>query len=56
MTVRLTSRGSIAVLVASLCAALAGWVRAAAPDVGTPAQREAGKQLYLKNCSQCHGE
>ena len=26
------------------------------PDVGTEAQRESGKKLYLKNCSQCHGE
>ena len=28
----------------------------AGPDVGTEAQRESGKKLYLKNCSQCHGE
>ena len=27
-----------------------------AQDVGTDAQRESGKVLYLKNCSQCHGE
>ena len=27
-----------------------------APDVGTEAQRESGKQLYLKYCAQCHGE
>jgi mono/diheme cytochrome c family protein len=25
-------------------------------DVGTEAQRESGKQLYLKYCAQCHGE
>jgi mono/diheme cytochrome c family protein len=31
-------------------------VRAQGPDVGTEAQREAGKKLYLKFCSQCHGE
>ena len=31
-------------------------VRAQGPDVGSEAQREAGKQLYLKYCSQCHGE
>ncbi len=31
-------------------------MRLAAQDVGTDAQREAGKKLYLKNCSQCHGE
>ena len=50
------SRGCLAVLIASLCAAPTGSVRAAAPDVGTEAQRESGKKLYLKNCSQCHGE
>ena len=26
------------------------------PDVGTEAQRESGKRLYGKYCSQCHGE
>ncbi len=31
-------------------------MRAAAQDVGTEAQRESGKTLYLKYCSQCHGE
>ena len=31
-------------------------LRAQGPDVGTEAQRESGKTLYLKNCSQCHGE
>ena len=39
-----------------LCAAPTGSVRAQAPDVGTEAQRESGKRLYLKYCSQCHGE
>jgi mono/diheme cytochrome c family protein len=29
---------------------------APAQDIGTDAQRESGKQLYLKYCSQCHGE
>ena len=48
--------GCLAVLIASLCAALAGSVRVAAQDVGTEAQRESGKKLYLKFCSQCHGE
>jgi mono/diheme cytochrome c family protein len=33
-----------------------GLVRAAAQDVGTEAQRESGKTLYLRYCSQCHGE
>jgi mono/diheme cytochrome c family protein len=49
-------RACLAVLIASLCAALAGSVRAQAPDIGTGAQRESGKKLYLKYCSQCHGE
>ena len=31
-------------------------MRAQGPDVGTEAQRESGKNLYLKYCSQCHGE
>ena len=26
------------------------------PDLGTEAQRESGKNLYLKYCAQCHGE
>jgi mono/diheme cytochrome c family protein len=56
MTSRVISRGCVVVLIASLCAALTGFVRAAAPDIGTEAQREAGKKLYLKYCSQCHGE
>src|SRR5262245_29106304 len=51
------SRASVAVLIiAWLCAVAADSGRAAAPDVGTDAQRESGKKLYLKYCSQCHGE
>ena len=50
------SRGCLAVLIALLCAAPTGSVRAAAQDAGTEAQRESGKKLYLKYCSQCHGE
>jgi cytochrome c len=46
----------LAVLVALLWAAPTGSVRAQAPDVGTEAQRESGKRLYDKYCSQCHGE
>jgi cytochrome c len=46
----------LAVLIAALCAALTGSARVAAQDVGTEAQRESGKQVYLKYCSQCHGE
>jgi len=45
----------VAVLIASLCAAM-GSMRVIAQDVGTEAQRESGKALYLKYCAQCHGE
>ncbi len=53
---RAMSRGCLSILVALLCAAPTGSVRAATQEVGTEAQRESGKKLYLKNCSQCHGE
>jgi mono/diheme cytochrome c family protein len=33
-----------------------GSARAQGPDVGTEAQRESGRTLYVKNCAQCHGE
>ena len=56
MTSRLISRGCVAVLVAVLCAATMQLVRAQGPDLGTEAQRESGKKLYLHYCSQCHGE
>jgi mono/diheme cytochrome c family protein len=46
----------IALFVASSTGAPAGSVRAQSPDLGTDAQREAGKKLYGKYCSQCHGE
>jgi mono/diheme cytochrome c family protein len=46
----------LAVLIASLSGAPAGSVRAAAQDVGTEAQRESGKKLYVKFCAQCHGD
>ena len=65
MTPRLMARSSLAVL-AAWCVALllasspagpAGSVRAQGPaDIGTDAQRESGKKLYLKFCSQCHGD
>ena len=66
---RLALRGCFAVLVVWLCAVSMGSslapalsnpvavrVEAQGPDVGTEAQRESGKNLYLKNCAQCHGE
>lgn len=69
MTPRLTgARASIAaalaVLIGSFCTALTGTARTVAvgappgslQDVGTEAQRESGRNLYLKYCSQCHGE
>jgi hypothetical protein len=43
-------------VIALLCAAPTGSVRAQAPDLGTEAQRESGRNLYGKYCSQCHGE
>src|SRR5438034_11036380 len=47
-------RSCLAVLGALWLAATTGSVMA--QDVGTEAQRESGKKLYLQNCSQCHGE
>jgi len=46
----------LALLIASVCVALTVSAGVAAQDVGTEAQRESGKQLYLKYCAQCHGE
>ena len=44
-----------AVLI-TLCGGPAGPSRTAAQDLGSDAQREAGKALYMKFCAQCHGE
>jgi mono/diheme cytochrome c family protein len=44
--------GAAAIIL--LCAAPVGLLRA--QEVGTDAQRNAGKQLYGKYCSQCHGD
>ena len=56
MTARLLARGGAAVVIAAACAAAVGSVRAQEPDLGSEAQRAAGKQLYAKNCAQCHGD
>ena len=69
MTSVVALRGCFALLIVWLCAvamgsqralvlsdAVAVGVEAQGPDVGTEAQRESGKNLYLKNCAQCHGE
>ena len=56
MTSFSVGRQGLAVLIASLCAAQMGSARAAGQDLGTEAQRESGKALYLKYCAQCHGD
>ena len=56
MTFVAALRWCFAVLVASLFAVSLGSVRPAAQDVGTEAERESGRALYLRNCAQCHGE
>ena len=52
--------GCLALVIALLYAAPTGptatLLRAQGPDIGTEAQRESGKTLYLKYCVQCHGE
>ena len=52
---RRTSSLLALVLLALTLLALAGFVPALAQDLGSEAQREAGKSLYDKFCSQCHG-
>lgn len=55
MTTRLIARGFTLAWLVLLCVGT-GVARAQTPDVGSDAQREAGKVLYMKLCSQCHGE
>jgi mono/diheme cytochrome c family protein len=45
-----------ALLLAALCTAPAGFVRAAGGQDATDTQHATGRTLYLKYCSQCHGE
>ena len=56
MTSRLLAGGCLVVLIGVSGAPGIGGTRAQGVEVGTDAQREAGKQLYLKYCAQCHGE
>jgi mono/diheme cytochrome c family protein len=56
MTSSTITRTCAAALVMALTAAAVESARLSAQDVGTDAQRESGKQLYLKYCVQCHGE
>jgi len=63
MTARTAALSAAPVVLAAACvlaiaAALAG-VRpatAAGPDLGTEAQRQSGKALYDRYCTQCHGD
>jgi mono/diheme cytochrome c family protein len=56
MTARFIARGTVAALIVLTCAAPVGLAQGQAPDLGTDAQRASGKALYLKYCSQCHGD
>ena len=56
MTARFIARGTVAELILLTCAAPVGLAQGQAPDLGTDAQRASGKALYLKYCSQCHGD
>jgi mono/diheme cytochrome c family protein len=48
--------GCVAFAIVWLYVVLSGSASAQAPDLGTDAQRESGRRLYGKYCSQCHGE
>ena len=54
--VRLIAGAGVVLLVALSGVARTGSVRAQGPDLGSDAQRQAGQQLYVKYCAQCHGE
>ena len=53
---RMTPRAGLAGVLVLLVASSAGTAAAQGPDLGSDAQRESGKQLYSKYCSQCHGD
>jgi len=48
--------GCAAAVIVAFSVAASSLVRAAGPDVGTQAQRDSGKRLYARYCSQCHGD
>lgn len=56
MTSRLIACASLGLLIALVSAGPRQSVQAQGPDLGSDAQRESGKQLYLKFCAQCHGD
>ncbi len=56
MAPRLIARGSVVLALAALVSVTMSSARAQGPDLGSQAQRDAGKTLYLKYCSQCHGD
>ena len=56
MTSRLIRPRTWLLVLFALWAVTTGSVRMTAQDVGTEAQRESGKKLYLRYCSQCHGD
>jgi cytochrome c len=66
MTAGAARRGGFTLLIVGICVvairgpvlsdALGVAVEAQGPDLGTDAQRESGRAVYMKNCSQCHGD
>ncbi len=56
MAPRLIARGSVVLALAALVSVTMSSARAQGPDLGSQAQRDAGKTLYLQSGSQCHGD
>ena len=50
------TRAIAVTLIAWWMAVAAAAAAAAQPDLGSEAQRNAGRVLYEKYCSQCHGD